>query len=440
MPSGDSSSALTTSMYPVPEPMLENLVSVASQDVMAWRENVMPLPTIPRSVVVDTINSDNLSSLVVSQRRLGSRVVFGPIPYQLATGLARLAQESPGVKRWSLYLGANLVRGLLDGTPQPNYIGWIDRFQRQVTSSSVVQTLDATELEGRLSCLEDLAYYTSMLLDSRASYAILKQCLPFFLQLATKLPNLWTAESAISIHHVLNTEVLSYEIRKFVLWDTVMATAFGTAPLLHYDTTLLDPPPRTERIRILERSYGCPKDIVSIIAKVNSARVSRWLKPTDSQCEEWTGVEARLKEWAPTLDPDLSTNVVARFAVQESWRQAAYIYLYMGMCRVDSSDPRVESAVRQIVRMAKTIEHGSSLEIHLCMPCLIAGIASRLEHHRELMRKKIAISRDENVWCIRGADFVPVLDHLWHGAGVGGVGVTWEDYMTARCIMLPIEG
>ncbi|QRV96166.1 Fungal specific transcription factor domain [Ceratobasidium sp. AG-Ba] len=315
---------------PAPQSILENLVSVASQDVVAWRENVPPLPTIPRSVVIDTIDPDNLSSLVVSQLgRLGSRVVFGPIPYQLSTGLARLAQESPGVKRWSLYLGANLVRGLLDGTPQPNYIGWIDRFQRQVTSSSVVQTLDAAELEGRLSCLEDLAYYTSMILDSRASYAILKQCLPFFLQLATKFPDLWTVESAISIHRVLNTEVLSYEIRKFVLWDTVMATAFGTASLLHYDTTLLDPPPRNERIRILERSYGCPKDIVSIIAKVNSARISRWLKPTDSQSEEWTEVEARLKEWAPTLDPDLSANVVARFAVQESWRQAAYIYLYM---------------------------------------------------------------------------------------------------------------
>lgn len=390
---------------------------------------------------MDAIEPQSLSSLVVSQfGRLGSRVIFGPLPYQLEGALAGLAEQSPEVKRWSLYLGANLIRGLLEGNYLPNYVPWIDRFQRQVASSLVAQNLGLSELEGRLSCLEDLAYYTSMILDSRASYAIFKQCLPFFLQLAAKVPDIWAAESAISIYQVLNSETISYQMRKFVLWDTVSSTAFGIAPLLHYDTNFHDLPQNNEHIKILEQSYGCPRDIIVLFAKINSWQVSTWAKLVDERSEEWADIEERLKRWTPNIDPDLSSNVIGRFAIQESWRQATFIYLYMGMCSANSGDPRVESAVHQVVQLSKTVEPGNPLEIHLCMPCLIAGIAARREHHRASMRKRIDVSRNENVWCLRGADFVPVLDHLWQGAGAGGEFVTWGDYVTSRCIVLPIGG
>lgn len=39
---------------------------------------------------------------------------------------------------------------------------------------------------------------------------------------------------------------------------------------------------------------------------------------------------------------------------------------------------------------------------------------------------------------MRGVDFVPVLDHLWHGAAVNGRPIKWSDYMRSREIMLPV--
>jgi hypothetical protein len=46
--------------------------------------------------------------------------------------------------------------------------------------------------------------------------------------------------------------------------------------------------------------------------------------------------------------------------------------------------------------------------------------------------------QNEKVWYLRGADFVSVMDNLWHEAGAGGCTVTWEDFVTGRCRMFPM--
>ncbi|KAG9118624.1 hypothetical protein FRC07_006778, partial [Ceratobasidium sp. 392] len=393
---------ISTDMAPTSEVGFALSEPETSRNVMRWRQKTQLANAIPKSIVVDAIDPKNLSPLVVSQRRLASRVMFGPLPYPIETGLARISNESLEPKRWSLYLGSHVVRALLEGTHQHHYVGWIDRFRRQLTNTSVSQSVDVSDLVGRLSSMQDLA---------------------------AKYLTLWSENSAISIFRTLHAPI--YEMRKFVLWDTVFAVAFGTAPLLHYNTAFHELPDERLNVKILEWAYGCPGDMIVLLAKINSRRVSRWIGQEDGNDEEWRESEKRLKEWKPVMDVDQSSNVVARFAIQESWRQAVLIYLYMGMCGVDSGDARVESSIRQIVQLAKTIESGNPFEIHLSMPCLIAGVVARLEPHRSLLRKKIEVSRNENVWCLRGADFVPVLNHLWHGAGAGGRAVNWEDYVTS---------
>jgi hypothetical protein len=127
---------------------------------------------------------------------------------------------------------------------------------------------------------------------------------------------------------------------------------------------------------------------------------------------------------------------------------------------VNSADPRIETAVRQVVQLGRTIETGSSFELHLMVPSLVvcsvlpesaelsahnliqAGVAARWEKHRAALRSKVAcgLLRKVNpqVLPIRGSDFIAVLDHLWHGAGSDGNPVTWEDYVGSRCAVLPV--
>ncbi|CAE7093827.1 unnamed protein product [Rhizoctonia solani] len=149
--------------------------------------------------------------------------------------------------------------------------------------------------------------------------------------------------------------------------------------------------------------------------------------------------EAIVQNWKPCVDyADQPSQFVTRLAVQEAWRQAALIYLYMGMCEANSADDRIESLVGQVAQLASTVEAGSLFETHLFIPCLIAGVAARKEKHRTIFRKKIQASQKAEACLLRGADFAFVLDHLWHGAAAEGNPVTWDDYVRSRCLTLPV--
>ncbi|KAF8594954.1 hypothetical protein BDV93DRAFT_122801 [Ceratobasidium sp. AG-I] len=307
-----------------------------------------------------------------------------------------------------------------------------------------------------------------MISSNAAGYALFKHTVPYLLQMASTMPNLWAPNSAIYISRALNCE--QFEVRAFILVDTVAALAFGVPPLLVYDTTVMsrvvdEDEKREERKRLLEWVYGCPAEIVLIMAKVNAWRTSRMIEasavasasgssgldtlgsafsggigPTTPDPEEWRAIERLLNCWTPVVEQfDGASSYVPRLAVQESWRQGVFIYLYMGMCGVSSDDARVRSCVKQVVQLASTVKEGTLLEPHLFIPCLLAAAAARHESHRALLRTKLGAARNENIWLLRGIDFVPVMDKLWHGAGAGGAPVRWDDYVQAREAVFPID-
>ncbi|QRW11203.1 Fungal specific transcription factor domain [Ceratobasidium sp. AG-Ba] len=194
-------------------------------------------------------------------------------------------------------------------------------------------------------------------------------------------------------------------------------------------------------LQFIESVYGWPVEILFILGKVNAWRVSRWMGQADTKALVWQEIEGEIQNWrSPVEHDDRALNVVGRFAIYEAWRQAALIYLYMGMCMVNSADPRVETATRQVVQLAGAIESGTNLESHIFMPYLFheAGAAARLEKHRATIRSKLISARGDSLWVLPGSDAVSVLDHLWHGAGAGGAPTTWEDYVSSRLEALPL--
>ncbi|KAF8606262.1 hypothetical protein BDV93DRAFT_521093 [Ceratobasidium sp. AG-I] len=392
---------------------------------------------IPRNMRADPLAFESAFPLIVAQFSRVARRLFQPLPYPIEEGLAWRAHTSE-ITRWTMYIGAMIMESLFNGDNREHFVGWIDRFHGQIVGFQPSRELDVVDLNARLSGLRDLLVFATMVSNTQKGYSLFKRGTPIFLQLAVKYPQLWTPTSSISISRALYFSK-HYEIRPFVLFDTITALALGTAPLLHYDTTR-HPPEQNESNRVLEWVYGCPPDIIILLAKVNSWRVARWIDPAAVDGNEWREVEGLVNAWRPDIEPvDGSTNLVARMAIQECWRQTVFIYMYMAMCEVTSEDPRVQRAARQIVQMAGTIQSGDQLELHLFIPCLVAGIAARQEAHRAFIRKKILTSRNEKTWVLRGADFAPVLDHLWHGAAARGCPSTWEDYVSSRCAILPIE-
>lgn len=335
-----------------------------------------------------------------------------------------------------MYILAKVAQAILDGNLWEHYMGWVVRFHREIVGSSTSSESSIDDLTARLFGLHDLCASAFMISDTRRGYSLFQKCTPLALQLMGKFSNLWSPNSTIVLAYALHASV--FEISWFVFSDTLAALALGIPPLLHYDTTYY--PDQSHGDSYLELVYGCPARITVLLAQINSWRASRWMEQPNLDANQWIEAEELLQSWSPPLESEgESYDLVGRFAIGESWRHAVFIYLYMGMCGVNSADPRVQTSVRQVVQLASTVEPGNRHEHHLFIPCLIAGAAARQEKHRAVIRTKIAASRRERFWVLPGADFVPVLDHLWHGVGVNGSPATWDDYINSRCAVLPLD-
>ncbi|KAG9078136.1 hypothetical protein FS749_009900, partial [Ceratobasidium sp. UAMH 11750] len=333
--------------------------------------------------------------------------------------------------RWTMFIGARILQAVLDGTSKEQYAGWISRFHAYVLASVGLDS-EFSRLRAQLSSLQDLSLYYHLVSHSSAGYSLFKKAAPVFTQFVSQHPHLWTPDSNICLDAVLHTR--GFNIPRFAFFDAIYSLAFGVAPLIHYDTNQ-PRPAGAEHFHLLEWIFGCPPDIVIALAKVNAWRASQRLEQTVAtpMLDEWQEIEERLQTWRPTVEHiDEPLNVVARLAVFEGWRQAALIYLYMGMCGVNSADPRVESCVRQVIQLACTIQPGAPAEPYMMLPCLIAGVAARLEKHRAVIYKKLSTPQTDGILALRGSDFLPVMDNLWHGAGTDGTPVIWENYVRAR--------
>ncbi|QRW24266.1 Fungal specific transcription factor domain [Rhizoctonia solani] len=375
--------------------------------------------SIPKGPQLDLFERDNMVDLVVSQYLRVARAPFRPFPYEFGRAIEERARSSDLVLK-TMYIGARIAQALLDGTNPQRFVGWIDSFHRQISWTQPLSlNTGATHLADRLSAVHDLTLYAFMLTDSRTGYSLLRQGVPIFLEFAAQSPQVWSKDSAISISHALNPT--RHEMARFVLVDAISSLAFGTAPLINYDTTV-------NENEFLHGKYG--------FLEMGCAGHG----PGSSNSGDIGDIEECVKKWAPKLDyTERPFESITRLAVQECWRQATLIYAYMGLCGADSSDDRVQPLVSQVAQLAATIEPNSPMEAHLFVPALIAGAAARKEKHRTVLRKKIQASRNIDARILRGADFVFVLDHLWHGAAVGGSPVTWEDYVTSRYAVMPLD-
>ncbi|CAE6502676.1 unnamed protein product [Rhizoctonia solani] len=423
---------------------LENLIPVPEHTIGTGSSSKLPTPvqrvkpsapTIPNCLILDPLVLENATSLIMSQYLgLTRELLFKPPLTSLERGLLWRIEYSD-FTRWSMYLGARVLHDISSGKNGQKYTGWIFRFcQRILESSTSTETEEA--IEGQLGGLHDLAYLGFMVSGIAFGYSLFQRCTHTFLRLAALSPDLWSDNSTISISKALRRR---YEASKFVAHDTIIACILGIPPLLHYDTT--SPWGDEKSNRVLELVYGVPCETLYHFAKINAWRASRLMSEVAQSRSDWFDIEISLTNGSPAIDhTDEPVKDIARFAVQEIWRQSALIYFYMGVRGVNSADPRVEAAVQQVVQLGSTIEPGSALELHTLISCVIAGAAARQEKHRASIRSKVASRsfRREITLVLRVSEFTAVLDHLWHGAGIEGKPTTWEDYVQSRSSVLPI--
>ncbi|CAE6443246.1 unnamed protein product [Rhizoctonia solani] len=135
----------------------------------------------------------------------------------------------------------------------------------------------------------------------------------------------------------------------------VMGNVMERNMLFHYDTTY-DPSLSQPAIQFsgeagLQWLHGIPDVIVIVFARINTmcrqGYADSWaVAETESMLRNFLAVPCL------SSDPFLT---VARIMVQECWRQVAFIYLYMGACRVNADDEKVKKALSRFMKLLEEL-------------------------------------------------------------------------------------
>lgn len=398
------------------------------------------LHSIPRGLPPVSPNMANVIKYVLTQyKRLAAHSYFKLAHHQVAkmreAVLCRLHMSD--ATRWATYLGAKMYESLLEGAileKTIEYDFWLRKYEQELYSTPT-SALTNKQLQDRLSQALEIGFLKLRLNKNFYLPELLHSCAPTFFQIALSDPTLWPSESsfmAVSVSHIFGSN--RYELGHYIHLDTCCMIVYAVPLTLQYDTSCS---PFNTEIHPVEWIHGCPVEFHIAFIEINARCALGYVTP------DWQDIERRIKSWQPRqYNPTgEACKDVTRLAVQESWRQLLLVYLYMALCGVASDDPRVQSAVTQIFQILGTVKRQDppKIGIHFLIQYLVAGACTPSEKRRALVRFRMLDKFENNLWLLHGADFVPVLDHLWHGAAANGRPIRWSDYMASRQIALPVS-
>ncbi|CEL53618.1 hypothetical protein RSOLAG1IB_06473 [Rhizoctonia solani AG-1 IB] len=100
-------------------------------------------------------------------------------------------------------------------------------------------------------------------------------------------------------------------------------------------------------------AHGLPTELSLALADINTCR------DKSLHARDWRDIERQLLMWQSHHAEHTfaeSWMTIAWHAVQESWRLALLVYLYLAVCNVSSDDQRVQSRAKQILQIAGTVK------------------------------------------------------------------------------------
>ncbi|KAG8793479.1 hypothetical protein FRC12_002620 [Ceratobasidium sp. 428] len=340
--------------YPAPdEPSRTDLVYRARKRQAINSEIYIGYCLPPRFIPNPQISGMTVRFIVSEYEPLFELVFFRPMQTLMRIVRERFVSQvtSSALIHWSSYIGAQMIRALRQDGEQANiqrFLPWLDRLDRIATESKNDVSLD--DLTGRLcGALEvchssikpyllarlnvsaiQLMFLKHITADVKTGYALLRRMAPLFMQVASADPMLWPrdpASNGISLAHALACG--QYEIGRFIFVDMITSLMSGLPPLVEYDTS--HPVIHSHGGYPMEHIHGCPTQFAFSIVRINQWR-ARHPHGGLEENTDWRVIEKEVWEWRPSCDngPDSeSLRLVMRLALQEAWRHALLIYLYM---------------------------------------------------------------------------------------------------------------
>ncbi|KAF8713097.1 hypothetical protein RHS03_00703, partial [Rhizoctonia solani] len=400
----------------------------------------VPLAHIPRSLPSPSDIQEAIKYVRLHIERMLGITYFKPPQAHIDTFLRKILSRiwTCNFARKARLLDAKVTLSIFQGSDNlyyHNLANSIKQFEQEV-QARLNESLTSYEIQERLTDLLEMLFLKGAIHDAPTTYRIFCHMAPSFFKMVYSDRTLQPAQNSsflASVAHVLASS--RHGTAHFMLMDIMGSMIYGLPQLAAYDTNTelfhAEPHP-------VEWINCFPGEFQILLAKINACR------DQEEAGKGWQSVEQRLLSWTPRpqFQPQglESWKSVTWLAVQETWRQTLLMYLYLAVCGVPTDDPRIQSALRQLFQLMRVIRRQDPpvANVHFFAQCLIAGICSLTEIRRKLVRERLSCAAETRFWMFRGPEIVPVLEHLWLGAALGGGAVTWNDYIYSRCTVLPL--
>ncbi|KAG9092883.1 hypothetical protein FS749_015375 [Ceratobasidium sp. UAMH 11750] len=415
------------STWPSPDTEDDNASATSEEsDPEGIREIVCRTPTLDKNAP-----SNSLPFVLHSYSKWIRWTIFEPLRLanKVRDHLTRRFNQSLD-SRSAVTLAANIIRSLSkSSTLDTNYLPAItlirNRARRNLALADAQKNLPIQPASREaLEALEDMFEVISIQFMSsslEANLSLVCDAAPVYQNACPEAPGVPINLPAKLLHP-------EFPLRHFPSLDILFSLGMCRPMLFRYDisftpelcATLTD----IDGVG-LQWMHGIPDQFIVLLARMNMLRVD-FAPNVDPQVIG--EIQAEIKNFRPVLgvstDPFLT---VARLAVQESWRQVLYIYLYMGLCGADASDNRVEKALKGFTRLLEGTKPGRTPDVFLMLPMIVAGVASRRSRDRNLIQSRMLNLRECSQPGTAGHESVLIQRDIWTRADAEARPAVWAD-------------
>ncbi|CAE6430657.1 unnamed protein product, partial [Rhizoctonia solani] len=177
---------------------------------------------------------------------------------------------------------------------------------------------------------------------------------------------------------------------------------------------------------IIQWMRGIPNQLVLVFAHMQSMRQDG-LTPKK---EVVALLEREIRE-LPMFNGSSSDRflVIMRSVVQECWRQAAFIYLYMAVCGDPSDTARVQQAFRHYIKLLNGTKPGRLPDEFLILTLQLIYPAAQRPRDREVIKQRV-YSRDRTR--VATTSILSIMDNVWGRADAEGRPIMWSDVAASQ--------
>ncbi|CUA68721.1 hypothetical protein RSOLAG22IIIB_08091 [Rhizoctonia solani] len=217
---------------------------------------------------------------------------------------------------------------------------------------------------------------------------------------------------------------------QFAMIDVILCVATGRPMFYRYDTSYtLEMGSLFDHGYGMERLYGVPDRFIIILASINANYEDFGINLSREDIIE---IENRIRDVKHVPGPYSSPIFTSRRrALQECWRQAMYVYLFMFLCGAKANDPRVVKAVSAFMQLLDGAKPACSLDAFLLIPMLIVGVATLRKSHRQMLYRHMFPIQYRTNFGVSAGDCLLQLGNIWIRTEAEQRVAVWSDMRIA---------